>query len=78
MKTLGIVLLVLLAMFFGGCSLAALLSPPYFIGDSRISVVVIAALFCVVCILGIRAINKIGDPPPRDSDPPSEDDRDGS
>jgi hypothetical protein len=57
MKTLGIVFLVLLALFFGGCAVTA----AFFIAmDSTVFplVALVAALLCVACIAGIRALNR--------------------
>jgi hypothetical protein len=77
MRTLGIVFLVLLALFFGGCAVTALVFTSM---DSTLFVVaVIAAGLCVACIAGIRALNRKPDAGSPDATPltppPGEDDQ---
>lgn len=56
MKTLGIVFLVLLAIFFGGCAVTAVVFSSL---DSSLWVVaLVAAGLCVACIAGIRSLNR--------------------
>ncbi len=72
MKTLGIVILVLLAMFFGTCAATAWI---FTYMDSTLFVVgLIAAGLCVACIAGIRALNRKPEAVPIDP-PPAEDDQ---
>lgn len=73
MKTLGIILLVLLALFFGSCTLTAV----YFTsmaGPTLLIVAVVAALLTVACVMGIRSLTKSdrvspSEPPASGDDP---------
>lgn len=70
MRTLGIVFLVLLALFFGGCAVTALVFTSM---DSTLLVVAaIAAGLCVACIAGIRALSRGAEAKPQAAAPPGE------
>jgi|ABSR01.1.fsa_nt_gi hypothetical protein len=57
MKTLGIILLVLLALFFGGCTLTALVFSG--LDTTMFPLIALGAgVLCVACIFGIRALRK--------------------
>ena len=73
MKTLGIVFLVLLALFFGGCAVTALFFTP--MDSGLVAVAVIAAGLCVACIFGIRALNRKPDAAPPTAEIPDQDER---
>ena len=56
MKTLGIIVLLLLVLFFGGCALTALVFSPQ--AGVLIVVALVAAGLCFACIMGIRALSR--------------------
>ena len=74
MKTLGIVFLVLLALFFGGCAVSAVVTSQI-AGPVMFIVALIAALLSAACIAGIRRLSRSSGSVPPDTTPADEDDR---